>query len=231
MNHRASLLFAGLAVAAFSSGCKGATPSDTVATGDIVATIDAYDDGVGPVVVTTRLEVARNGSDVRLVGDDRLEAFFGDRSAPMTDVGGGRYEADFDYEEVADVGVVFDRGKFDPAPDSFGVLPDPLELGGFEGLVISRGLDSIVLELPATSFDKTVDLSGPCVSSLVYDVGPYAEDVVVNPGDLYASNPNSECDVTITITSTTYGSPDPALHPDSSFVLSRSRSTSFYSVP
>lgn len=228
--NRASLLFAGLTCAALSSACRGSTPSDTVPTGDIVAAIDVYDDGYGSVITTVDLLDRVHNTSIRLAGDDRLVATFGNQSASM-EGSAGIYQADFPFSNAGDVTVAFDRSKYDSAPDSYGVLPDVLAPGSFEGLVISRGLDTIVLEIPQTAFDKTVDLTGPCVSGLSFDLGADAADVVVYPGDLYSSGSSSECNVTITLTSISYGSPDPAFHPDSTFVLSRARSTSFYSIP
>jgi hypothetical protein len=232
-DHRALLFLAGLPCAVLLAGCRGTTPSDIVATEDIVATIDATDDGTGTVFAFVNLQVRTpdDDNDVRLVGGDSLAAFYGDRQGTLRERGGGDHEATFPLSDAVDMTIAFDRPEQTPAPDSFGLLPDPMEIGGFEGLILSRSLDAIVLELPETSFNKVVDVSGPCVSSLVYDVGTLAADVIVNPGDLYSPNINDECYVTITLTSVLAGQPDAAFHPDSTFVLSRSRSSSFYSVP
>lgn len=225
------MFFAGLPCAMLFAGCRGTTTSDTVPTEEIVAEMNVQDDGSGTVYTDVHLRAKRTNNDIRLSGRDELHATFGDQSAVLADAGSGHYDAAFDLSSFADVTIAFDRDKFEPAPESFGLLPDALDISGFEGLVVSRSFDAIVITLPETTFDKFVDVSGPCVSPLTYNVGTWADDVVIDAGVLYASNPNDECYVTITLTSALAGEVDPALHPDSTFVLTRTRSSSFYSVP
>ncbi|MEZ4296968.1 MAG: hypothetical protein R3B70_18530 [Polyangiaceae bacterium] len=110
-------------------------------------------------------------------------------------------------------------------------MPDALEFSGYGGEVISRSLDFIELDLPATAFDKSVDFSGSCVNSLSFNVGTAASTITVWPGDLYSSIDTDECNVTIRVTTTSFGEVDPALHPSSTFTLIRERETTFYSVP
>jgi hypothetical protein len=231
--HRASLFLAGVACATLFAGCKGTTTSDLLATGDIAATLDATDDGYGNLVVSASLEARTpdNENYVLLAGGDALNATYGKQRGAMGETEGGHYEASFPISNVGDVTVSFDRAKGKDAPGSYGVMPESVELPDFGGAVISRGLDDVVLDLPETVGDKQVDLTGPCVSSLHYDVGQAADYLTIYAGDLYASYAQDECDVTVTVTTVLYGDADPALNKASTFTLRRVRSASFYSVP
>lgn len=231
--HRAIYGSTFLALCVGMAGCRGTTRSDSLDTSDIVATFTVTDDGYGSVYTEARLEArtANNDNWVKLVSGDTLTATFGKQSSELTEVGSGLYQAAFSLSNAADMTITFDRTKFDDAPDSFGFMPEALDLGGFEGAIISRGSDFIVIELPATESDKSVTISGSCVNTLTFDIGRDGGDVTVYPGDLYSSDSLAECDVTMTLTTTMYGEADPAFHPDSSFVLTRERATTFYSIP
>lgn len=231
--HRASFLLAGVACATLFAGCKGTTTSDLLATGEIAATLDAIDDGYGDLVVSASLEARTpdNENYVLLTGGDALNATYGKQRSALGETSDGHYDTSFPITNVADVTVSFDRSKGKDAPDSYGVMPESVELPGFGGAVISRGLDDIVLDLPETVGGKLVDVTGPCVSSLHYDVGQAADYLTIYAGDLYASYAEDECDVTITVTTVLYGQMDPALNKASTFRLRRARSASFYSVP
>ncbi len=231
--HRACLFLAGVACATVFAGCKGTTNSDKLAIGDIAVFLDATDDDSGNLIVKASLEARtpENQDYVRLTGGDRLYATYGKAYGAMDDTSSGEYAAYFPLSNAGDVTVGFSRGKQDVAPSSYGKLPESVELPDFGGAVISRGLDDIVLDLPATVGSKEVDVTGSCVSALHYDVGEAGDYVTIYAGDLYASYADDECDVTISVTTTLYGAPDPALNKASTFTLRRVRSTSFYSVP
>lgn len=231
--HRASLFLAGFACATAFAGCKGTTTSDKLATREIAAFIDALDDGEGNLVVSTSLEARAGGNDdyVLLAAGDTLRATYGKQKGTLGETQSGKYEVAFDVSNTSDVTVSFDRSKYDAAPSTVGTLPESVELADFGGAVISRGLDDIVLDLPATVGFKSVDLTGPCVSALHYDVGEAADYLTIYSGDLYASYAEDECDVTITVTTSLAGKVDRALHGDSTFTLRRARYATFYSVP
>jgi hypothetical protein len=78
---------------------------------------------------------------------------------------------------------------------------------------------------------------GPSAAPIQYasahcnELTPFETELFLGPGDLYAADSTAECDVTLTVTVRRQGVPDPAFHEESTFVLQRSRSTTFYSVP
>jgi hypothetical protein len=233
---RASLLLACAACAALSAGCKGSTTSDLVPTNNIAADITASDDGNGSVLLSVHTHAISPGGDdqtLLLVGDDHFQATFGKQASALSDEGGGVYETAFNANATATSDIVLSlaRTKFDAAPESVGTMPESVALDGFEGATISRGVDSIDVQLPQTVGAKSVDIEGPCISSLHYDLGTSAGDLYIGPGDVYSSNAYAECYVNMTVTTALSGSPDPKLHPRSTFLLTRSRTTSFYSVP
>ncbi len=231
--HRASLLLAGFACATAFAGCKGTTTSDRLATREIAAFIDALDDGDGNLVISASLfaRAPDNEDYVLLTAGDALRATYGKQKGTLGETSSGNYEVTLDLTNTSDVTVSFDRSKYDAAPKTIGTLPESVELPDFGGAVISRGLDDVVLDLPATVGYKSVDVAGPCVSALHYDVGEVADYVTIYAGDLYASYAEDECDVTITVTTELAGKVDSALNGDSTFTLRRARYATFYSVP
>lgn len=233
--HRASLLFAGIVCAISSAGCNGTTSSSTLPTGNIAAFIEVSDDGYGSLYVDVDLRVrSRTGNDdnyVQLAKGDSLQAALGGETASLTEYGSGHYQTAFSPSNAAELTIAFDRSKYDDATATGAILPEAVAIAGLEGTILSRDYDGIVLDLPETGADKSIDVEGACIDSLHYDIGTYDEVIFIDPGDLYAPVLDAECDVTVTITTTSLGAVDPALHPDSTFVLSRSRSTTFYSIP
>lgn len=231
--HRASLFFAGLTCATVFAGCRGTASSDTIPTEKIFADVLVSDDGGGSIHIDVDLQVRSPDDDrwIKLAGGDRLKATLGGQTVVFDPDGGGTYHGYFDRTNAADVNVSLDRKKFEDAPNSSGRMPDPLEIEGIAGAFISRSWDSVIIELAETEDEKSVEISGPCISTEYFDIGPAGADIVLDSGALYSPDPYAECEVSIAVTTTSYGAPDPALHPQSRVVLERTRSTWFYSVP
>jgi len=206
--------------------------SAALPTKDLAISLDAVDDGSGYVTVSANLEArtANDQNNVLLSPGDTLSATYGKSQYPMAETSDGRYVTTLPLTDVANLTVGLDRSKFTKAPQSQGILPESVELD-LTGATISRSLDDIVLDLPATQGFKSVDLSGPCISTIHEDVGTAADVLTLSAGSVYSSYAGDECYVDVTVTCELDGSPDPALNQGSTFTLRRTRTTSFYSVP
>ena len=206
--------------------------SAALPTKNIAVFIDAVDDGSGYLTVSASLEsrATDNENYVRLSPGDALSMSYGKKAYTMSETNDGAYAASVSLTDDATVTVGFERQKYDKAPSSQGTMPESVEVD-LGGIAISRSLDDLVLDLPETVGYKTVDLSGPCISSVHYDVGTPAEYLTVYSGSLYASYPEDECYVDVTISCEMSGLIDPALNKASRFGLRRTRTTTFYSIP
>lgn len=206
--------------------------SAALPTNNIAVFIDAVDDGSGYLTVSASLEsrATNNENYVRLSPGDALSVSYGNKAYTMSETNDGDYAATVTLTDAADVTVGFERQKYDKAPSSQGTMPESVEVD-LGGIAISRSLDDLVLDLPETVGYKVVDLSGPCVSSMHYEVGTSAEYLTIYAGSLYASYPEDECYVDVTIGCEMSGLIDPALNKLSKFALRRTRTTTFYSVP
>lgn len=205
--------------------------SEKIETKDIAAFIDVTDDGSGQIHVIANLQVRKPDDEnfVKLSKGDALRATYDGGTRTMK-ASGASYEASFPVGDDYVVGVGFDREKFEDALSNVGEMPDAVEIGDFYDPV-SRDLDSIIIDLPETFGTKDVRVDGWCISSQSWSFGEEADVLYISPGDLYASNEEDECTVTITITTSTVGKIDPALHSESSFHLQAERSATFTSVP
>lgn len=206
--------------------------SAALPTKNIAVFVDAVDDGSGYLTVSATLE-ARTANDenyVLLSPGDALNVSYGKKAYGLAETNDGRYAASLNLTDDAAVTVGFERQKYDKAPTTQGTLPEAVALDLY-GATISRSLDDLVLDLPETVGYKSVDLSGPCISSAHYDVGTWAEYLTIPAGAIYASYAADECEVELTVTCELTGAVDPALSKESTFTLRRTRTTSFYSVP
>lgn len=206
--------------------------SGTFPTKNIAVFVDAVDDGSGYLTVSATLEARAvdNENYLLLSPGDSLSMGYGKKAYALSETGSGHYQASVPLTDDAAVVVELARQKYDKAPATQGTMPESVEID-LGGIAISRTLDDLVLDLPETVGYKTVDLSGPCISSQHYDVGTNAEYLTVYAGSLYASYPEDECFVDVTVGCELPGLIDPALNKASRFGLRRTRTTSFYSVP
>lgn len=228
---------AALAVVLSLCGCRETTPSDYVSTGQIAALIDFTAESAESAGV--RVELRAGGADsetyVVLHSGDTLRASAKGETKELRASAEGVYEGTLGAGGEAELVVTFDREKHEDAPASSGTLPAPFELESpAGGEVLSRAKDDLVIAWsPAASTSGRVAVSGPCISAASFEVTAGAMGLIVEGGDLEASDGDAddECDVEVVMTLTRAGSADPAFEEGSRVRAHQVRRVSFRSAP
>ncbi|HTV25403.1 MAG TPA: hypothetical protein VMG12_42200, partial [Polyangiaceae bacterium] len=190
----------------------------------------------GTTLVRVHLTVGgASGTNVTLVGDDRLEATFNEVNAVLERTGRGRYQTQLDGDEPSEVRVWLSRGPDDASAGGSAELPMPfittLETDARAG--IARGTDVVVSWEPSVpGSDLRWSVDGRCLWSRSgstpddgrFTLGPESFEV-------RATRAGEECDVTITLERAEQFAVDSAWIPGSGFRAVQRRAVSFVSLP
>jgi hypothetical protein len=226
----------GLALLASTAwGCSlEEVDSDAVRTHGMYAEMVALAPGDGTTLVRVSLTVGgRNGTNVRLVGDDQLIARVDEVPGALSRRGRGRYEHELNGDAAGEVEVELQRGVDDDSASSSAVLPEPFAMslvtdprGG-----ISRSEEvSVIWDEGARDIDWRVE--GRCIwteSGSTFDDGRFS----LEPGTLRVrgSRTGEECEVSLTLDRAREGDVDRVFIPGSSFRAIQRRRIVFRSLP
>ncbi len=220
-----------------SSGCSlEDVDSDAIRTRGMFADMLALAPGNGTTIVRVELTVGgEDGTNVTLVGDDRLEARFGEVPAPMQGTGGGRYEAQLQGDQAGEVVVELSRGPEDDPAGGSAVLPPPFitTLGSDASAGIDRESEVLVTWSPAVPGGAMAwEVEGDCLWS---ESGVTADDgaLLLGPESfrVKSTQAGEDCEVEITLDRENEGAVDRAWYPSSRFRAIQRRAVSFVSVP
>lgn len=235
MKNHIGLLALGVLV---SSGCSlEDVDSDAIRTQGMFADILAISPGNASTLVRVQLTVGGDdGTNVTLVGDDRLEATVGEVSAQLRRSGRGRYEERIDGDAANDVTVRLLRGPDDDPATATARLPEPfsmlLENDTAEG--ISRAVPVIVSWSPAVTAGGPLrwSVEGDCIWS---ESGDTPDDgyLTLEPENLRVrgTRAGEECTVELLLERHNTGDVDPILIPGSKFRAAQLRGVKFVSTP
>jgi hypothetical protein len=226
-----------LVSALVASGCSlEDVDSDAIRTRGMFADMLALAPGDGSTLVRVELTVGgEDGTKVTLVGDDQLEARFGEVSAPMQRTGGGRYETQLQGDLAGQVVVELSRGPEDDPAGGSAQLPDPFitSLRSDASAGIARESEVVVTWAPTVA-GGTVGwaVAGSCLWS---ESGVTADDgtLVLGPESFRVrpSRAGEECEVAVTLERENQGVVDRAWYPFSRFRAVQRRAVSFVSIP
>lgn len=220
-----------------TSGCTlEDVDSDAIRTQGMFADMLALAPGDGTTLVRVQLTVGgASGTNVTLVGDDRLEATFNEVSAVLERTGRGRYQTRLDGDEPSEVRVRLSRGPEDASAGGAAELPLPfittLETDARAG--IARNADVVVSWEPSVPGDDLRwSVEGRCLWSRSgstpddgrFTLGPESFEV-------RRTRAGEECDVEITLERAQQFAVDPQWNPGSSFRAVQRRAVSFVSLP
>jgi hypothetical protein len=192
--------------------------------------------GDGSTLVRVDLTVGgESGTNVTLVGDDRLEARVGELTEPLARSGAGRYEQRIEGDSASEVSVSLLRGPEDVGAGGAVFLPEPfsttLETNAAAG--IARDVEVVVSWTPPVAGGiLRWSIEGRCVWP---ESGEAADDGLLTLGAesvrVRGTRTGEECDVMITLDRENTGGVDPAWIPGSRIVAIQRRGVSFVSSP
>lgn len=219
------------------SGCvKEDVDSDAIRTKGMYADYSALAVGNGDTVVTAQLTVGGdNGTIVKLVDEDELEATVGDETKRLGAINNReRYRGTFSTDDGGtEITISFLRGDEDEnAPDSFATLPDKFDLSIDGDTEIQRGTAVDISWDPEGSGSVSWSVEGDCVwseSGSTNDDGAAtiaAEDIRVQNLDK-----GETCDVTVTVDRVSTGTVDPEFEEGGRFRAIQRRTATFTSTP
>lgn len=220
-----------------SSGCSlEDVDSDAIRTQGMFADILAIAPGNAETLVRVHLTVGGDdGTNVTLVGDDRLEATVGEVSQELARSGRGKYEYRIQGEAANDVTVRLLRGSEDDAAEASARLPEPFSMllendmsGG-----ISRAVPVIVSWTPpSTGGSMRWSVEGSCIWSESGDT-PDDGSLTLEPENLRVrgTRTGEECTVELRLERSNTGTVDPILVPGSKFRAAQLRGVQFVSTP
>jgi hypothetical protein len=220
-----------------ASGCSlEDVDSDAIRTRGMFADMLALAPGDGSTLVRVELTVGgEDGTKVTLVGDDELEARFGEVSAPLQRTGGGRYETQLQGDLAGQVVVELSRGPEDDPAGGSAALPDPFitSLISDASAGIARESEVVVTWAPTVAGGTMAwAVAGSCLWS---ESGVTADDgtLVLGPESFRVrpSRAGEECEVAVTLERENEGVVDRAWYPFSRFHAIQRRAVSFVSIP
>ncbi len=227
----------GLSYAILASGCSlEDVDSDAIRTQGIFADILALAPGDGSTLVRVQLTVGGDdGTNVTLVGDDRLEAQVGEITERLGRSGRGRYEQRISGDSPSEVSLRLLRGEEnDPAsasaqlPEGFMIALDTDSAAG-----ISRGTPVIVSWTPPVSGGLIGwEVEGSCIwteSGQTPDDGSLT--LAATTFRVRATQIGEDCEVQVTLDRQNDGVVDGVLIPGSRFRAIQRRRLSFASTP
>lgn len=210
--------------------------SKNVRTGGISAQITANATTDAATTVTASLRVGGPSSNtvVDLSGGDKIFAQADEKRLEMVAEGSGIYQVAFN-TAAADTEFTVDlqREVDDDAPASIGKLPAPFSLV-VPNMSTSRAQEITFTWSPSgTSDSMTLELSGTCIFSRKIDIPGDTGTQTVDPGTLVSVNTDKPetCDINVEMKRTRKGTPDTAFDPESSFILTQTRTGKFTSAP
>lgn len=219
-----------------ASGCSlEDVDSDAIRTRGMFADMLALAGG-GAMRVTVQLTVGgENGTNVTLIGDDQLEARFGEVSAPMQRSSGGTYQVEFPGSLAGEVVVELTRGPDDDPAGGSAQLPEPFSpaLGTDASAGIDRASEVAVTWSPTVPGGSMAwEVDGDCLWS---ESGVTADDgaLVLGPESfrVRTSQAGEECEARIRLDRQNEGVVDAAWYPNSRFRAAQRRYVDFVSIP
>lgn len=218
------------------SACTETVDSKNIRTGGISASITAIatTDAATTVAATLKVGGPTSNTYVDLEGGDRIFAVSGDKRLEMEAQGSGRYEIDFN-TAAADTEFLVDlqREVDADAPASIGKLPGPFSFA-LPNTSVPRGQELAITWMPSGSSDNmTIELSGTCIFNRTIDIPGDTGSHKIPGGTITPTNPDKQetCDVNVEMKRSRKGTPDTTFDPDSSFVLTQTRTAKFTSAP
>lgn len=218
------------------SACTETVDSKDIRTSGISAQITATATSDAATTVITELKVGGPSSNtyVDLSGGDRIFASADGKRLEMEAQGTGTYQVDFNIT-AADTEFIVDlqRDEDDDAPASKGQLPAPFSFQ-VPNMSTSRAQNLTITWAPSGSMDDmTLEFAGTCIFNRTVDVPGDTGSHEISAGTLASTNPDKPetCDITVEMKRTRKGEPDRAYDPESSFVLTQTRTTKFTSTP
>ncbi|EYF03733.1 hypothetical protein [Chondromyces apiculatus] len=226
-----------VAVALFATGCTETIDSKNLRTAGIAALIEVEStDGTSSEVVATLLTGgAQSNTYVDLSSGDAIYASAGggDR-VEMGVESTGVYQADFRVgAEGTEFVVSLERVDDDGAPRSAGTLPAPFALNPVPPEDASRA-EAFTITWTGTSSDPMeIEVDGDCIFSDTFEVpgDPGSFTIPANELSATSSDKAETCNVTVSVTRSRTGDPDPAFDPESRVDLRQVRTTTFVSAP
>jgi len=223
---------------AFGAGGCGAdeVDSDAIRTQGMFADMLALAPGDGTTLVRVQLTVGgENGTNVALVGDDRLEASFAAASETLVRSGRGSYERQMAADSAGDVSVQLLRGPDDASASGRAWLPEPfvaaLETDASGG--IGRDAGVVISWSPAVpGASLTWTLDGRCLWA---ESGSTADDGAFRLGREHfrvrGTRSGDDCEVEVRLDREGPGGVDPQWIPGSRFRAIQRRAVRFVSTP
>lgn len=218
------------------SACTETVDSKNIRTGGISALITANATSDAATTVTAELKVGGPTSNtyVDLSGGDRIFASADGKRSEMEAQGTGTYQIDFNVA-AADTEFLVDlqRDEDDDAPMTKGQLPAPFSFQ-VPNMSTSRAQNITITWSPSGTADNvTLQFGGTCIFNRTVDVPGDTGSHEISAGTLASTNPDKPetCDITVEMKRTRKGEADPAYDPDSSFVLTQTRTSKFTSTP
>jgi hypothetical protein len=210
--------------------------SDSIRTQGMFADMLALAPGNGTTIAQARLTVGgEGGTSILLAGEDRLEALYGELSAPLRRSGNGRYEAELDGDQAGPISIELGRGPGDASAGGGGELPEPfavdLARGDRDG--IDRGSEVAMTWTPAL-FGGVMrwSVEGHCIWSASGET-PDDGDLVLGPESfrVLTTRAGEDCQVDITLERENVGTVDGVWIPRSRFRAIQRRVVRFVSTP
>jgi hypothetical protein len=192
--------------------------------------------GDGTTIARVRLTVGgEGGTRVVLAGEDRLDAFYGDLSAPLRRSGSGRYEVEFAGDQAGPISIELGRGPGDAPAGGGGDLPEPFvpELTTDDGAGIDRGSEVAMIWAPALLGGvMRWSVEGRCIWSASGET-PDDGSLVLGPESfrVLTTRAAEDCQVDITLERENRGTVDGVWIPRSRFLAIQRRVVRFVSTP
>jgi hypothetical protein len=227
----------GLSCGLLASACSlEDVDSDSIRTQGMFADMLALAPGDGTTIARVRLTVGgEGGTSVLLAGDDRLDAFYGDVSAPLRRSGNGRYEAEFAGDAAAPISIELGRGPADAPAGGGAELPEPfvVELETDDRAGIDRGSEVAISWAPALPGGlMRWSAEGRCIWSASGET-PDDGSLVLGPESfrVLSTRAAEDCQVDISVERENFGSVDGVWIPRSRFRAIQRRVLRFVSTP
>lgn len=206
-------------------------------------------EGIAIVVDVTARDDNSSEMDIEfLVGGDESNTYVDLSADTVTATGGdqartlgaddkGRYDAEFDTGAAdTEFTVSLERSDEDKADalDSGGVLPEPFTLSlDADGEISRQDALTVSWDPSGTADQVKVDVDGDC-TFFTFDGGEPDNGSFTFPAGefvLGSTDDKGDCEATLTVTRTNFGTTDPVFDSESKFRLHQVRSMTFTSVP
>lgn len=227
----------GLSAGLLASACSlEDVDSDAIRTQGMFADLLALAPGDGTTRARARLTVGgEGGTHVLLVGEDRLDAFYGDLTAQLRRTDNGRYDAELAGDEAGPIAIELGRDPDDEPAGGGGDLPEPFvsELATDDRAGIDRGSDVAITWSPSVLGGvMRWSVEGRCIWSAAGDT-PDDGALVLGPQSfrVLTTRAGEDCEVTLTLERENVGTVDGVWIPGSRFRAIQRRVLRFVSTP